>query len=93
MVSLQKRLSCQAIGPAFLLIARHDGSNNLFDPANLPWPWFGDLDRFFVKPVGGLFLVRMILWSVSNLLAGQATSSRPCSPSDSAVDRPPKLYL
>ena len=93
MVSLQKRLSCQAIGPARFLIARHDGSNNLFDPANLPRSRFGDLDRLFVKPLAGVFPVQMALRSVSNLLVG--TTSRPCSwtPNDSAVDRPPKLDL
>lgn len=94
MVSLQQRLSCQAIGPAPLLIARHDGSNDPFDTANLPWSGFGDLDSLLVEPVLGVFPVRMILRSVSNLLVGQATTSRPCSGTpDSAVNRPPKLYL
>ena len=80
MVSLQKRLSCQAIGHALLSIARHDGSNELFDPANPLWSGFGDLDRLFVKPLVDVFFsVQMILRSVSNLLAGQASTSRPCS--------------
>ena len=52
--TLQKWLSRQAMGEASLSIARHNGSNDLLNPADLPWSRVGDMDSLFVNPLLGV---------------------------------------
>lgn len=51
--SLQKWLSRQAMGEASLSIARHSGSNDLLNPADLSWSRVRDLNSLFVNPLLG----------------------------------------
>ena len=52
--ALQKWFSRQAMREASLSIARHDGSNDLLNPADLPWSRVGDKDSLFVNPLRGI---------------------------------------